>query len=126
MSSEIVGIGDLVAVALPSHRPGGREQEGFRPAIVVGLPYVLGMPRFPVALVVPLTTDRQQAWALESPALYPRLPAGAGGLRSPSVVLLDQLRSLDARRLRRHLGTLTSKEYRAVGEALNTMLRERD
>ena len=124
MNSEVVSVGDVVAVALPNHRPDGREQEGFRPAIVVGLPDFLGVPRFPVALVVPLTSDRQQAWALESPSLYPRLPAATGGLRSPSIVLLDQLRSLDARRLRRYLGSLSTKEYASIRNGLNAMFAQ--
>jgi mRNA interferase MazF len=48
---------------------------------------------------VPITTDRGQRWANVSPDLYPRLPAGIGGLRKPSIVLLDQVQVLDEKLL---------------------------
>jgi len=43
-------IGDVIIVQLPTHQPGGHEQKGIRPAIAVGLPNLLGRPRFPVIL----------------------------------------------------------------------------
>jgi mRNA interferase MazF len=38
--------GDVVMVAFPRHNPRGHEQEGMRPAIVVGVPH--GPMRFPL------------------------------------------------------------------------------
>ena len=35
-------LGDVITVDLPGHIPGGHEQTGIRPAIVVGLPTLLG------------------------------------------------------------------------------------
>jgi mRNA interferase MazF len=72
-----------------------REQQGYRPAIVVAVPDLLDIPRFPLIVVIPLTTDRGQKWATASSNLYPRFSAGVAGLRSPSVALLDQVRALD-------------------------------
>lgn len=46
--------GDVLLIALPSHDPKGHEQEGLRPAIVVGIPR--GPVRYPVVIVVPLTS----------------------------------------------------------------------
>jgi mRNA interferase MazF len=58
MTEQILQIGDVIAAKFPSQNPSGREQEGYRPAIVVGLPSRLGRLRFPLVFVVPMTTDR--------------------------------------------------------------------
>lgn len=87
-----------------------------RPAVVVGLPEVLGEPRYPLMMLAPLTTDHGQAWALRSPALYPRLSGGTGGLRVDSFVLLDQLRALDEARMAGYLGALPNEAYEPIRE----------
>ena len=117
-----LAIGDVVAVAFPSHDPAGHEQEGYRPAVVVGVPQRAGNPRYGVLVVVPVTTYRSQGWADASPALYPRVPAGTGGLRSESVLLLDQVRSVGIPRVRRRLGALARGEYRALEKGLGDIL----
>jgi mRNA interferase MazF len=60
---------------------------------VIGLPW--GEVRYPMLIVVPLTTQTG-LWSRQNPSLYPRLEAGVGGLTQSSVILLDQLRSIDA------------------------------
>lgn len=122
MGSRPIGPGDIIAALFPEHRPGGREQEGYRPAVVVALPEALGTMRFPLLVVVPLTSDKKQAWASRAPRLYPRLAPGAGGLRRASVVLLDQARSIGVERMYRHLGRLSEEEYEPVRTALQRML----
>lgn len=117
--------GDVLLARFPEPRPSGHEQHGLRPALVVGLPDLLGQPRFPVVLLTPLTTDRRQAWASRSPRLYPRLPAGAGGLPADSLALLDQTRSLDWERVAGYLGTLPSEVYQPVRDGLHDMLGSR-
>lgn len=107
--------GDVVVVEFPSHAPGGREQEGTRPAVVVGLSP--GPLRFPLAMVVPLTTA-VGPWQAANPATYPRLKAGAGGLSKASTVLGDQLRAIDRLRLRAFVGTLTPAEYAPIQAAI--------
>lgn len=102
--------GDVINVRLPNHSPQGHEQEGFRPAIVVGLPGNFTQPRFPLIFIVPVTSDHSQSWILAAPELYLRLPAGSGGLRSASVVLMDQLRSLDIDRIVNFKGSLSKDE----------------
>ncbi len=114
--------GDIVLARFPEHLPSGHEQHGLRPALVVGLPDLLGQPRFPVVLLIPLTTDRRQAWASRSPRLYPTLPAGAGGLPIDSLALLDQTRSLDWERVARYLGTLPAEAYRPIRDGLRALL----
>lgn len=114
--------GDVVTVRFPEHRPPGHEQHGLRPAIVVGVPETLGKPRFPVILLTPLTTDRRQPWAARSPALYPPIPAGIGGLPSPSLALLDQTRAVGVDRLVGYIGRLPTQVYRPVRSGLLRML----
>ena len=117
MSERKVGPGGVLLVALPAQEPGGREQEGLRPAVVVGTPE---SPRFPVSIVVPLTT-RGGSWAERSPVLYPKLLAGSGGLQRDSVVLLDQVRSLDIGRVRGYLGSLETDEFHPIQSGLRRM-----
>jgi mRNA interferase MazF len=93
MTERVLQYGDVVTVAFPEQVPQGREQEGYRPAIIVGVPERLGMPRFRLVIVVPITTDRGMPCATNSPALYPRVPAGTASLPSASIVLLDQVRA---------------------------------
>ena len=101
---------DILLVELPRHRPPGHEQEGYRPAVVIGVPERLGRPRYPVLVVVPLSTQRGP-WATQSPNLYLPFAAGTAGLPSDSVAMLEHLRGIDLRRVIRHLGTLTEEQY---------------
>jgi len=114
--------GDIVVIQMPQHLPRGTEQEGQRPALVVGIPQVLGDPRFPLVLVVPLTTDRHQTWSQLSPELYPTLSAGTAGLTADSVVLFDQLRAVSIARITSYLGTLPSDVYASIQGAIKRML----
>lgn len=123
MSSRLAP-GDVVTARFPEHRPPGHEQSGLRPAIVVALPEQLGTPRYPVALLVPLTTDLNQPWAARSAALYHRLPQGAGGLPRASVALLDQVRSVDLRRVVGYVGSLRPAAFAPMREALSRLFEE--
>ena len=115
-------IGDVITVQLPLHQPGGHEQTGIRPAIVVGLPNLLGRPRFPMVLVVPTTTQVGQ-WAIGSSHLYPSLQAGMGGLTQDCIVLLDQLRSIDVGRMGRRIGTLGSQQLMTISTGLRRIFQ---
>ncbi|MHB2015937.1 MAG: type II toxin-antitoxin system PemK/MazF family toxin [Candidatus Xenobia bacterium] len=108
MAERLVSLGDVVVVRLPTHRPGGHEQE--RPVVVVAVP---GAARFPLLVVVPLTTQIA-AWATAHPELYPVLSARAGQLPCRSAVLLDQVRGIDARRVAGYLGSLSVGEYEPI------------
>ena len=70
MTEHILQISDVVTAKFPSQNPSGREQEGYRPAIVVGIPSRLGKMRFPLVLVAPMTTDRGQEWAGINSSLF--------------------------------------------------------
>lgn len=122
MTKHDLQIGDVVTAKFPSQIPRGREQEGIRPAIVVGLPSRLGHLRFPVVFVVPMTTDRRQDWVGNSPNLYVRFNAGVAGLKSSSIALLDQMRAIDVSRILTYRGSLTSEEYAAIAEAIQQII----
>lgn len=119
---ESLAAGDVISALFPEHVPGGREQQGFRPAVVVGVPEHVGVPRFEVIVVVPMTADRGQGWSERSPALYPRLERGTAKLRSPSICLLDQVRAIGAERVRGYRGTLDAEQYRPIHEGLLRMM----
>ncbi|HEY7221864.1 MAG TPA: type II toxin-antitoxin system PemK/MazF family toxin [Candidatus Binatia bacterium] len=63
-------------------------------------------------------TTQEGTWSRRAPQLYPSLRAGAGRLPRPSIALLDQVRSIDARRVSSYLGSLTRKEFQTIGEGL--------
>ncbi|MEL6939515.1 MAG: type II toxin-antitoxin system PemK/MazF family toxin [Cyanobacteria bacterium J06598_1] len=107
--------GDVVLVSFPEHSPSGHEQQGRRPAIVVGTPF--GKTRYQLLPVVPLTTQSGD-WVKENPMLYPVLALGTGNLTRESIVLLDQIRTVDARRIVKYFGSLSKKEYQPIADGL--------
>lgn len=121
-TGEGLATGDVISALFPAHTPGGHEQEGYRPAVVVGVPESVGTPRFEVVVVAPMTTDKGQAWSRQSPALYPRLPKGTANLLHPSICLLDQVRVLGAERVRGYRGTLSGEQYHPIGDGLRQMM----
>ena len=122
MTEQILQIGDVITAKFPSQNPSGREQEGYRPAIVVGLPSRLGRLRFPLVFVVPMTTDRGQEWAAINPHLYIRFADGIAGLKSPSIALLDQVRAIDISRIVAYRGSLTTQEYAPIAKSLQQIM----
>jgi len=94
----------------------GHEQRGVRPCVVVSDPDVVADQRFPLLCVVPVTGTRGEG------ALYPSLVPGQSGLTKASYALLDHLRSVDKRRVRRVFGRLGPRELAAVDEGLALFL----
>lgn len=113
--------GDVLRVELPTLTPAGHEQMGTRPAVVVGVPADLGPVRYPLLVVVPLTTQ-QGEWSASNRTLYPTLPAGAGGLTADSAALLDNVRGVDAARVRGFLGSLGAPEVALLQAGLRELL----
>ncbi len=83
-----------------------------RPCIVISDPQVVADQRFPLLCVVPVTGTAGTG------ALYPRLGAGASGLTRTSYALIDHLRSVDKRRVRRFFGRLPPEEIDAIDEGI--------
>ena len=94
----------------------GHEQRGVRPCIAVSDPAVNADQRFPLIAVVPVTGTPGEG------ALYPELSAGESGLTKTSYALIDHLRSIDKRRIRRVFGSMTRDEIAAVDQGLELFL----
>jgi mRNA interferase MazF len=94
----------------------GHEQHGARPCIVVSDPDVIGDQRFPLVCVVPISGTPAEG------LLYPPLAPGKSGLVKKSFALIDQLRSIDKRRVRRVFGELSREEIGAIDEGMAIFL----
>ena len=94
----------------------GHEQRGFRPCIAVSDPTVNVDQRFPLIAVVPITGTQGAG------ALYPTLSPGVSGLTKQSCALVDHLRSIDKRRIRRIFGQLSPVELASIDQGLTLFL----
>lgn len=94
----------------------GHEQRGVRPCVAVSDPSVNAEQRFPLIAVVPVTGTTGTG------ALYPLLTPGASGLVKPSSVLIDHLRAIDKRRIRRIFGRVSATELAAIDQGLELFL----
>ena len=94
----------------------GHEQRGVRPCIAVSDPAVNSDQRFPLIAVVPV------AGTAGVGALYPALLPGTSALTKPSFALVDHVRSIDKRRIRRMFGQVSSGELANIDQALELFL----
>ena len=94
----------------------GHEQRGVRPCIAVSDPAVNADQRFPLIAVVPVTGTSGAG------ALYPSLSPGTSGLTKQSCALIDHLRSIDKRRVRRVFGRVSSGELADIDQGLELFL----
>ena len=109
-----LGRGAVVVVELDPAL--GHEQHGVRPCIIVSDPDVISDQRFPLVCVVPLTGTPGEG------LLYPPLAPGPSGLVKESFALIDHLRSIDKRRIRRVFGELPQAEMAAIDGGLSLFL----
>ena len=94
----------------------GHEQRGLRPCITVSDPTVNADQRFPLIAVIPVTGTAGNG------ALYPALAPGASGLTKASHALVDHLRSIDKRRIRRIFGQVSLNELTSIDQGLELFL----
>ena len=94
----------------------GHEQRGVRPCIIVSDADVIAGQHFPLVAVVPLTATPGEG------ALYPALQTGSSGVNRTSYALIDHVRSVDKRRVRRVFGQIPIHEILAVDEGLKLFL----
>ena len=94
----------------------GHEQRGVRPCVVVSDPSVNADQRFPLIAVVPVTSVAGVG------ALYPVLSPGASGLTKKSYALIDHLRSIDKRRIRRLFGQVSPGDVASIDRGLELFL----
>lgn len=90
----------------------GSEQGGRRPVLIVQNDR--GNRYSPTVIVVPLTSSERK------PGLptHVNLPGGLGGLKKSSVVLCEQVRTLEKTRLTRYMGSLDAETLKEVEKAL--------
>ena len=90
----------------------GSEQGGIRPVLVVQND--VGNRYSPTVIVLAITGQVNQ------PRLPTHVPVAAGGtgLQKDSVVLAEQIRTLDKRRLREKIGSLKPEVMQKVSEAM--------
>jgi mRNA interferase MazF len=110
----MLGRGAVVVVELDPTI--GHEQRGMRPCVVVSDPDVIAERRFPLVCVVPVTGSPGEG------LLYPPLEPGLSGLAKQSFALIDHLRSIDKRRIRRIVGEISSGEAANIDQGLKAFL----
>jgi mRNA interferase MazF len=91
----------------------GAEIQKTRPAVIVQND--IANRASPITIIAAITSQ------VEGRRIYPTdvpVRAGEGGLTAPSVVVLNQLRSVDRSRLVRRLGTLTPATMTRIDHAL--------
>lgn len=93
----------------------GHEQRGL-PCIAVSDPAVNADQRFPLIAVVPVTGTAGEG------ALYPKLSPGKSGLTKASYALIDHIRSIDKRRIRRMFGRVADDELTKIDQGLELFL----
>ena len=94
----------------------GHEQRGVRPCVAVSDPTVNAEQRFPLIAVLPITGT------IGTGALYPVLASGTSGLVKESSALIDHLRAIDKRRVRRVFGRVSANELAAINQGLELFL----
>ncbi len=83
-----------------------------RPCVAVSDPVVNADQRFPLIAVIPVTATPGVG------ALYPGLAPGASGLAKTSYALIDHLRAVDKRRVRRTFGSVSPLELAGIDQGL--------
>lgn len=89
----------------------GAELRKTRPALIIQND--VGNTHSPATIVAAITSTTREAYPYEV-----SLPAGEGGLPKDSIVLLNQIRTIDKKRLSRKLGTISIETMRKVERAL--------
>ncbi len=91
----------------------GSEQGGLRPVLIVQND--VGNKHSPTVIAAAITSQKEKA------KLPPhiRLDSKSCGLAKDSIVLLEQIRTLDKQRLREKMGSLDTNSMNAVNSALS-------
>ncbi len=90
----------------------GSEQGGFRPVLIIQND--IGNRYSPTTIVSAITSQIDKARL----PTHVEIPAHLSGLEKNSVILLEQIRTIDKRRLKRHVSKLDEEIMAKVDEAL--------
>lgn len=91
----------------------GSEQGGIRPVLIVQND--VGNRYSPTVIAAAITS---QKYKTQLPT-HIQVNANDCGLAKDSIVLLEQVRTIDKRRLREHMGTLDNSEMNRINHALS-------
>ena len=94
----------------------GTEQAGIRPALVIQIDRANAVS--PHTIIVPFTTRIRE---VRLPS-HVRLAAGVGGLPEDSILLCEQIRVIDKRRLVSKIGSIGQEYLKEVGIAIKVIL----
>ena len=94
----------------------GSEQGGVRPVLI--LQNDVGNRHSPTVIAAAITSKSEK----NPLPTHIQLPQGAGGLSRESIVLLEQVRTLDKRRLREKTGRVSAEAMDRVDRALGISL----
>ena len=90
----------------------GSEQNGYRPVVIIQND--VGNKHSPTVIVAAVTSKNSAKSKL--PTHYEI--GHEAGLEAPSIILTEQLRTIDKHRLTTHIGTLTSSQIKGLNHAL--------
>lgn len=90
----------------------GSEQGGVRPVLIIQND--VGNHFSPTVIAAPITSRRKNRWM----PTHVFLPISTDGLRNDSIVLLEQVRTIDRSRLGDYIGRLDETAMEAVDTAL--------
>ena len=91
----------------------GSEQGGIRPVLIVQND--VGNKYSPTVIAAAITSQKYQT----SLPTHISVNGGGCGLAKDSIVLLEQVRTIDKTRLKEHMGTLDNNEMHKINKALS-------
>ena len=94
----------------------GSEQGGVRPVLIIQND--VGNRHSPTVICAAITSKKNKA---KLPT-HIEIDASAYGIEKDSVILLEQIRTLDKHRLRERAGQITPEDQRRVNQALDVSL----
>lgn len=92
----------------------GSEQGGMRPVVI--LQNNVGNKHAPTTIVAPITSR------LSKKQLPTHITFNGCGLSKDSVILMEQIRTIDKGRLKQKIGCLTNEKWEVVNEAIKVSL----
>ena len=94
----------------------GSEQNGYRPVVIIQND--VGNKYSPTIIVAAITSKKNKA---DLPT-HVAIDADGNGLSKNSIILMEQLRTIDKRRLKERIGTIDKTRLPEVNEALSVSL----
>ncbi len=91
----------------------GSEQGGIRPVLIVQND--IGNKYSPTVIAAAITSQKYKT----SLPTHISVSSGDCGLAKDSIVLLEQVRTIDKKRLKEHMGTLDTAEMNRIDKALS-------